>query len=382
MPLYIRKEKADIIRHALEKLEQQTPIKAIGPGSVARAFTEAIASELNDMYDALDFNIAQSVISTANGSALDKLGELYGVTRRRLGDTATTEAQVGRFAFFLESVHTSDITIPRGTRVYTDASSFIGRQMSFETTAPVTIPTGRIRVFAPIKPVFADSVFTAGVGTLTVHDFTSPPGVIVRCTNEKPIQPQPGFESDNNFRIRIMKSVRVAASGTAEAMRFAALGVPGVRDVKIRQSQFGLGSVEVLVTPEEKSIKVSTMDEVSRRIQEVRPVGIRVRITEPTRIAVDVGVTIHMRDQGSTAANERLAKSVKVGILRYLNSLNTGEKLVYNRLLQTILNTSRDIRDAQITRYAPNAVEVLRRNYEPEPNELLIPGNITIAFSV
>lgn len=381
MALYIRKQKADILREALRKLEYDTPIKTTGPGSIARAFTEAISTELGDMYDALDYNLAQSVLSTANGTALDKLGSLYDVKRKTLGDLAATDQAVGRFYFYLSMPHDSPIIIPRGTKIYTDATSLVGRQMVFETVDPVTIPAGRTRVFASIKPSSANSVFTAGVGTLIVHDFPSPPGVIIKCTNPKPIAPQLGMEDDDNYRIRIMKSIRVASSGTVEALRFAALGVNGVRDIRVVNAYAGLGSAEVVITPEDKGVNVTILSEVVARINKVRPIGIRVNVREASKLAIDVEFTVHIKNQGSTSANERLARSCKVAALRYLNSLTTGETLVYTKMINSIIQVSDDVRDIQITGYAPNGVQALRRNYEPEQDQLIVPGYIRVSYS-
>src|SRR5688572_5751873 len=117
MAVFIKKQKSDILREALRKLETQTPISATSPGSIARAFTEAITTEISDYYDALDFQVSQSVISTASGRALDLMGELYNIKRRTVAEIVTIDKKVGAFYFYIDTPIGSDITIPSGTEV-------------------------------------------------------------------------------------------------------------------------------------------------------------------------------------------------------------------------------------------------------------------------
>jgi hypothetical protein len=56
-----------------------------------------------------------------------------------------------------------------------------------------------------------------------------------------------------------------------------------------------------------------------------------------------------------------------------------NEPLVYNRLIQKILDVSEKIKDVQITKYAPNGRQAVRNNYQPGLNDQIIPGNILVS---
>lgn len=375
MAIYARKRRADILRDALWQLERQTPIKAVSPGSVARAFTEAISEQLGDMYDALEFNLAQSVLTTSSGSALDMIGRMYGMTRKTLSNFATIDAQTGAFYFYIDSAYPYDITIPSGTRIYTSVDSFIGRQIRYVTVSDVTIWAGRTRVFAAIKPESTEGVFPVPVDSLVAHDSVSPAGTIIRCTNPKPISPQPGFENDDNFRLRISKEIRVASAGTVDAVRFAGLAVSGVRDIKIRQAPYGMGTFEAMIVPEEDVMATTTVAAAKLAMDSVRPVGVRMIMTQPKAVGTDFTATI-LLSSGSVDAN--MVSAATNAVRRYLNSLLPGETLIYNKLIQEIMDVSTGIRDVQVTKFAPNGVESVRRNFTPKDNEQIIPGTIII----
>jgi uncharacterized phage protein gp47/JayE len=382
MPSYIKKNKTEMLREALNKLRNQTSITATGAGSIARALTEVVTSELGDMYDILDFNISQTLLTTATGTALDSLGELYGLRRNTVNELATIDKQLGSFQFYLSTSIGTDFTIPAGTNIYTNANSYIGKTFSYSTTEEVIIPAGRIRAYASIKPNFIDSVYTAGPNTLTVHDMTSPIGATLFCTNPKSIAPQPGLETDENYRLRIMKGIRIASSGTIEAVRFAGLGVQGVRDIKIRQAPYGMGSFEAIIVPETSNTSTNTiLKNAEIAMDAVRPVGVRMYIKSPTRIPINLEVQLVAPGANTDRVRTVVPNRANVGIRRYINSLLPGDTLIYNRLIQIILDSSEIVRDVVVKSFEVNGTEVLRRNYQPADDEQLIIGDIIVTIA-
>lgn len=376
MPAYLTKSKDEILRKMVKRVERDTPVTSTAPGSVLRALIEVSSTELADFYDLLDFNVSQQFISTATGSALDMLGSLYDVQRKTVSNLTAIDRTLGVFYFYIQSTFGSNIVIPKGTRIYTDISTYIGQQYSYETTEDAIIPTGRLRAFASIKPTFTDSVFTAGVNTLVVHDFASPVGTTVLCRNVKPIQAQIGYEDDDGFRFRIIKKIRVNSGGTEEAVRFAGLAVAGVRDIRIRQAPYGLGSYEVIVVPEDYGNANEVLTKVSTSISSVRPVGVRAFLKRPITKTVDISYSLIIPSSNATGVVETASQRSRASVVRYIASLLPGDTLVYNRLVQIILDSSDLVKDVVVTRFAIAGAEASRRNYQPDADQQLIPGSV------
>lgn len=82
MPIVYSKSKTEILGRMLLALEKNAGITATYPGAIARAFAEAVATEVGDLYEALKFAVDQTAMSTASGRSLDLIGELYGVGRK------------------------------------------------------------------------------------------------------------------------------------------------------------------------------------------------------------------------------------------------------------------------------------------------------------
>lgn len=377
MTAFVRKEKAEILRHALSKLAKTTPITAIGPGSIARAITESITGEIGDLYSILDYNTSMTFLSTASGRALDLIGTLYNTERKRLTQLATIDESIGSFYFYIDEPHGEDITIPSGTRITTEAQDYVSSRFSYVTTQTVKIGAGRLRAYVSLRPEFQDSIFTAGANTLVVHNIVSPAGVTLKCTNPKPIAAQEGFESDDNYRLRIIKSIRASAGGTSESLRFTALGVSGVRDVKVRSGPYGLGTAEVLVVPEEVDEDGSLMTQVRQALNSVAATGVRLFVREPDYITFDLTATIFLRPDVQVEAMGT-ARRATIGVQRFINRLLPGQALVYSQLLQAILDSSDAIADVNIVRMRISGAEVLRRNYTPKGDQQIISGNIIV----
>jgi uncharacterized phage protein gp47/JayE len=378
MSVYFKKSNDQILREALAKISRDTLINATSPGSVARAITEAITREIGDYYDVLDFNITQSLVSTATGSALDRLGALYNIKRKTVGNVALAEQKVGSFYFYIDSTYEAPIAIPKGTRVFTDNVGFVGRQLAFITANETVITPGSLRAYVSIAPQLSDGVFSAPINTLTSHDFLSPVNTVVKCTNPKEITASEGYERDSDYRARIIKGIRVASSGTIEAVRFAGLNVPGVRDIRVRQSPYGLGSFELLVVAEQASFNNSVLAQVKVVVDKVRPVGVTMFMRTPVLRPLDMNISV-ISDATSSPEYSNLPERVRLATIRYLNTLMPGDTIVYNKLIQAMMDSSGIIKDVQILRFSPNGVDSIKRNYTPKDYEQIVPGNIQVS---
>jgi uncharacterized phage protein gp47/JayE len=378
MAINTRKTQSEILQVALRILETQTSITAISPGSVARSLAEIFAKELGNFYDLMDYNISQSLISSATGAALDNIGKLYNVQRNQLTNYGIVDAASGTFYFYLDTPYHSNITIPEKTKIYSNISSYVTNQIRYETVRDITIPAGRRKVFAPIQPANTDVTVAVGPDSLTVHDCPSPPGAVIKCTNPKGIAAKVAFESDDNYRTRIVNQLRVNAGGTLTALRFAALSVSGARDVRIAPSRYGLGTMEMLVISEQGTTNNAIRANLSSTLDMVRPAGVRLYLKDPTLVNMNVGVGLVIKP--ATAVEQRdLTARVNMAISLYLNSLLPGDKLVYNQLMQRIMYASDIIDDVRITNYATNGAEISRANYQPAYDEQIVPGEIKVS---
>jgi uncharacterized phage protein gp47/JayE len=370
MPVYGEKEKSDILVNVLNSLERNAGISASHPGSIARAFAEAFSTEIADLYSSLNFTIRQGALSTASGRNLDLIGELYGVSRKQISDAAALERQSFNIEFFIDNPYSQNITIPGNTFLYTDVESYAIRQYRFKLNGDITIAAGTTRAYGLAVPDFDDNTYVAATGSITQHNFIAPPGVVAYCMNTKEIYSAINSESDDNFRRRIISSIKTRAAGTTESIRFAALSVKGVRDVRIRESSYGIGSCDVIVVPESLSGIKRMPDIILSAIASVKPAGVRFNIRIAEQIPIDVQVSITVASAANGTIEAGIKNQAALFVKRYLNSLTIGDTVSVGEIERQVRLSSDFIRYVTINALSANGESISIKDFTPSSDKV------------
>ena len=383
MPVYGKKDQSEIVLEILESLQKNAGISAIYPGSIARAFAEAIGTEISQLYSSLSFSLKQSSLSTASGLNLDLIGELYGVVRKSISDVVANERQSFNIEFILDKPFSRDIVIPKNTYVYTDVDNFNVRQYKFKLNGDVSIVAGSTRSYGLVIPDFNDRSYTAPINSLTKHSYVPPAGAVVFCNNPKEVYSIINAESDDNYRRRISSSIKTQATGTAESVRSAALSVKGVRDVRIRESSFGIGSCDVIIIPEGGS-NIKTMPEVIlETISSVKPVGVRFNIRLAEKMNINLVSTITLVSGLSENMVLGIKNQAALFVRRYLNSLTIGDIVSISEIERQIKQSSDAIVDVKINSFDYDGKELPLRDFNPNTDKLYpVAGNVVIYSAI
>lgn len=327
MPILNTKTKEQMLINALDSLQKNAGISSISPGSIARAFAEAITTEIADLYSSFKISVEQSSLALASGKNLDAIGELYNVSRRTIADELITDRVTSNIQFYLTSPYSSDISIPSGTLVYNNVDNFNDIQYAYELSGSVLIQSGATAVYGAVKARYENTGITAARNTLVKHNFIAPPGSVVFCTNPKEVYAAINAETDDNFRKRIVSAIRGSSSGTAESIRFAALSVKGVKDVKIKEGSYGIGSCDLFIVPESSSSLGNIPEIVYTAVSGAKPLGIRINTRVAMKKAVDVSITLSLRQGTSAQAASSIEMQARIFLIRYLNSLTIGSSI-------------------------------------------------------
>lgn len=349
MAVYGTKNRSQILVSILDALEKNAGISAIYPGSVARAFAEAFSSEVADLYESFRFTMMQSDLSTASGRNLDLIGDLYGVKRKTITPESSAERQSYNIEFSIDRPYSGNVIIPSGTIVYNDVSTYISKQYSYKLVGEVIIPPGSTRAYGRVEPNFTDNSYVAPRGSLIRHDYVSPASVIVYCTNPKEVYSNVTSENDANYRRRIVASMRSRTTGTAEAVRFSALAVNGVKDVRIREGSYGIGSCDVIIVPESGANPSFLPQAVITALSSTKPVGIKLNARIAEKVAVGLSVNIMMGQQPSQEVAIAIKNQAVLFAKRYINSLSIGSTLSLTEVENQMKKSSDSISSVSIT---------------------------------
>lgn len=77
----MKKTRQEILDDLLRRLQQDTSITNVDPGSIARTFCEILAEEFYAFYTQLELSSTMAFVSSANGNSLDLIGALLDCKR-------------------------------------------------------------------------------------------------------------------------------------------------------------------------------------------------------------------------------------------------------------------------------------------------------------
>jgi len=363
MAVFYTKSKSEILSQIMNSLSRNAGITNTSPGSIARAFADAVSDQIGDLYTILKYNMDQTMISTASGRNLDLIGELYSVKRKQITETLAADRNIANVIFSIAKSYSREIIIPKGTLVYNDIATEANLQFPFSLVDDVSIQPGSKRTYGQVVPSFSGQSFTAAIGTLTRTNFIPPPGVVLSVQNVKEIHNRIDYESDENYRRRIIRSVKLYSAGTVEAIRLASLAVKGVRDVRIREASYGIGSCDVIVVPESAATAPVIDRLVREELIDYRPVGINLVVSMATRVPVGAVVNLVLSSGVPASSGNAIATQVAYFIKRYLNSLTIGDTLNIEAMRAQAFLASDLISEISFSSITVAGVEIPQENY-------------------
>ena len=422
---------------------ENRPLTDANPGSVIRTIVEAVSREMDYMYAQMKHVYDAGFIDTASGSSLDLVASLLGVTRKP-AEPATGKVTFGRntpppevtverephlttgrdryplnaqpvkqvskiegshegapkeftpevdytlregaarwlddgvkpdlnTTFYVDYVTYEKITVPAATPV----SNYARRAedaKAFETLSEETLePTAEGKWEADIKvkssiPGSGGNVFA---GSLTV--MPQPPMGVEYVINRGDILTGVDVEPDAELRKRTKAALEVAGKASVVSLESAINGVEGVSSVLIEDMPEGVpGIVKVIVQGGDRGELLAVIDDT-------RAAGVRVEFSRPSIVNIDLDVTVTYMPGVRPAAVSGLVES---RIRSYISSLNIGDDVVYNRIINSSLQVDGvyDVSDLNLgaVREGEEITESTGDNITISPVEMALPREVNI----
>ena len=365
------KSKQVILNEILDGIVQETDIRMTGEGSVTRGIASSIASKIADVHNVLSESWDNRYLPTASGIYLDLIGEQFGLRRRPAHAPSITakdrviKIYVNNGTLGAVLPHPTNLNlgqIPEGSQISTSSGLIYSVDRDYD------FPSSLREVYVGAVASVAGADGNVGANQLVVNSFGS--GVLT--TNTRAITEGKGIESDEEFKYRISKYIRSSAGSNQTAITIAALGAPGIADVKIYPYFYGPGSFKVLLIPIGNRLTEEAINVAQASIEQVIAEGVYFRISEPEYIPIALSVRLIAKAGGTVTATDReLAKNA---IEEYLGNIRPGNALIINQLRSVILNSSSNISDLRIQSISINDAPVALVNYQLEKDQLFIPS--------
>lgn len=337
-------------------------------GSRIGAIGKVIAAYLSDLWLAIRSLQDQTNPSTATGAYLDRIGETFGV--RRLPAQVATSLGKGSALKWTNNGSTT-IGVPAGTRVWNPTQP----EYAFFTLNSLSLGPGE-EGYVDVQAAQVGENYNVGVGVLTNHNAGMSQ---LSVTNIRPLGGGTLSESDDSYRYRISLALKSRDGNTEVAIRSRVLGVPGVRDVVVRNLSRGNGSLDVVVIPVDRYASPALLDAVRSEVAQVVSAGISWQVSAPPTKRIDL--QIQLRLLPGVTINEVRAQ-VESAARGYLDNLRIhdgrgGSELIYNELVSRVMDASNNIVDSYIN-VSVDGVPALQANVTPDPGFRLVSGAVSV----
>lgn len=315
---FLKKSFAELVEDTLADLRSGQGGRVIlddaTAGSVLRTLVEAFGRELAVAYEQLERVYESGYLDTATGASLDKVVDLLGVARLRAGwvegEVVLSRATPAAF----------DVSIPAGTLVS-------GKDVPMlETVAAAVLAAGSREIRVPVRSLEPAGVVVEA-GRITV--LNRPIAGIDAVSNPLSLQPRREPESDVALRERARGAVRGGRTATCSALERAVQEL-GLVAVEVIEDPRRPGVVDVVLADED--IGEVLLAEVRRRIEEVRPAGIRVQVYEAKPVLVRIRARIRLEIDESPQARGVLTAELGRILTDHFATLGVGQTVQWSKI--------------------------------------------------
>ena len=366
--MFIEPESSQIVSERIRSKLEAAGLFANATGSKVRTISDVFLSERVDILRDIRFIASNAFLTTATGGYLDLIGrDLFGLSR--LGDTqaSATEAD-GNILLYVNSGVLADFLpsdiggpyVPTGLELTDNTNS-----VRFTTNKKLYIENATTQVFISaiavesgvIANIPAGALININVDGLNVRNLSA----ITNGSNE---------ESDDNYRFRISLGYVSAERNNSTAVRLAALSVPGVSNVIIRNAIYGPGTIQVLVIPAGNSVSQSVLNLVQENINAIKPLETAVFVDAPDYISVAVAYSFFGR---VITAEERnlLLRNAKSSVSNLLANTTSNSIFDPSTVILQILNGLPGL-VGRVEKLCINGIPQNTKRYTLQADEILI----------
>lgn len=309
----------EIYKEMVESYGEKTGVELREGGDMSVRLMAA-AAQIQALQVYLDWLQDQAFPQTATGEALDRHGQMRGLTRNE------AQKAKGEIRFYLPAAGENPMEVPAGTLCLTAGL------VAFVTLEAGSIPAGETSCLVPAEAQEAGAAGNVPAGAIRVLSLA--PNGVSACVNEQAFSGGCDQEADTDFRQRILDSYASLPNGTnaafyeSEAMQF-----PGVAAVLVKPRAHGPGTVELCISSQEGLPTEALLEEISDHLNQLREICVDVSVVAPEPVEVDINLKLKGKPGVEFAA---ASAQVRQALENYFDGRRFGKDLLLAELGQVV----------------------------------------------
>lgn len=180
------------------------------------------------------------------------------------------------------------------------------------------------------------------------------------------------------YRYEITQLATSMATGNYTALRLALLTIQGVKDIIGKEYSHGTGSFSFILIPQYGFDEKTVVAQMNEAIARVKSFGVRPNVITTEKIPVDLSIKLVFHETTTEPQKVNIRFETQVKLTDYLGKHERGDGMVYNDLVQEVMNANDKIVDFEILKFYMNNEPVLLTNHSILEDEQIIPQNILV----
>lgn len=185
---------------------------------------------------------------------------------------------------------------------------------------------------------------------------------------------------DETYRAEILQQVMSIMSSNYTALRFNLLRVGGVQDVIPMEYALGTGSFKFIIIPDVNEPDESILTACIEVVDRFKAFGVRPLLEFPTYVPVDLKIELQYLASTPDSKKGLIREAVRSSLQSHVLTMPLGGILVYNDIVQLIMNVSEEIQDFTVLHYAIDSYPVMLMNQSAHEEERFSVGTIDVTY--
>lgn len=336
-------------------------------GSAANLIVNALLSRVTQIADRARRATSNSFTQNASGFYLDLHGEAHGL--RRAGASP---------AFVLAGDRNLRIKATRGTLREKLGTSIPAGTTVADSTGSITynisqatVPAGTTEMFLSAYATASGSSGNVGANVLTSLSVGT---TDIEITNLYPIFTGRAVETDAVYRNRILNYSRGTQNGSAGELVSLATGVPGVIDARVLDQAFGISHPALMVVGTNR-VRPGIVNRVEALIQEVLPLGTRIRVITPRYQELELSVIVEVE---ASANKPAVRNQVRQLITNRYGVHLPGSSLDLTEIDPQLTRAISSVKNVTIDSIVMDGNEFASRIIKTEPTDQIILSDLRV----
>lgn len=321
-----------------------------GADSTINIISESISGEIVNLRRENERIFDANQLSNATGEDLTRIAyETYRLNRKP-PSFARCSFRETNLHFYVDSGTFGEInggvsiTLPEGTLVSV-TDSFLDDVVVYKIISTYELNSEENYAYCSAVALNPGRYANVTSNSLNFHSFTNYEDVLngsLKVTNKLPIINGSDEESDNSLRYRASNYLQSVANKNSDAVLLKTLEVPGINEVRILTSYFGIGTTAIVAFGQGRELTKNVANLIESKVLELEMPGQNITVINGITVFIDFKIRLYIKAGLSRLEKENIRASIRRDVANLIKEKEFNNFVDLNEVSRIILNNFTD----------------------------------------